>query len=163
MPLYPPSPITPWAMISDDNCTALSTTFALSANNTYIMATTWNAYGILTGFRVRFVAGGNGNYDVGLYDSAGNRLCSIGTTATATGILSPSLSTAFKLYPGRFYLAFWIDNATDTVRAASVSNGLSLCSNGSTGAGGLPSSVSPPLGNLGFNAGIIGLISGGWS
>lgn len=153
----------PWALLPDDHETWSTNTTGLSTNNTYIVATTLTANVTLTAFRFRCIAGGNGNYDAGIYDSSGNRLAHSGSTATSSATITATLATALLLSPGRYYLALWVDNATDTFRATSVSNGLSLSSFASTGAGGLQTSISPPLGSLGLAIDIIGLLSGGWS
>lgn len=163
MPLFTSLP-TPWALLPDDREAWSSATSAiLTANATYIQAARLDIGATLTGFRTRFTAGTAGNYDVGLYDASGNRLTHTGIIATATGIQTANLGTALPLSPGRYYLAFWIDNATDTVRQSSTANGLSLTSFAVTGVGGLPATVTPPLGSLGIAPGVIGLLSGGWS
>lgn len=57
----------------------------------------------------------SGNVDTGIYDVAGNRLVSIGTTAQAgTSAIQIVDTTDLALAPGRYYLALACDNTTAT-------------------------------------------------
>lgn len=56
-----------------------------------------------------------GNIDVGLYDSAGTKLTSTGSTAkSATGAVIALDVTDYTFGPGTFYLALCNDTTTDT-------------------------------------------------
>lgn len=62
----------------------------------------------------------NGNIDVGIYDSEGNKIVSSGSTAQSGATALQSISiTPTTLRRGQYYLAMAFDNATATVRAGS--------------------------------------------
>lgn len=73
--------------------------------------------------RTDFNLGGNGHYDLGVYDSSGanndpgNLLAHCAATstslATATGLVTASLITSVSLAPGIYWLAMVVDNITD--------------------------------------------------
>lgn len=67
--------------------------------------------------RVHFKTGGtqSGNFDVGVYDSLGNRVVSKGSTAQSTLTVSALNEVTFTSTPlaaGQYYLAFAADNVT---------------------------------------------------
>jgi hypothetical protein len=64
----------------------------------------------------------SGNIDVGVYDVAGTRLGSIGTTAQSGTSTVQSASLALALAPGVYFLAIAMDNTTGTVRAINIGN-----------------------------------------
>lgn len=63
----------------------------------------------------------SGNVDIGIYDSLGNKIANVGSTAQA-GTTAPqriNFATPVQLKPGRYYLAIVLDNTTGaTVRWA---------------------------------------------
>jgi hypothetical protein len=70
-------------------------------------------FGLSQPFLVREVFWMNGsaagaNIDVGIYDTAGNRLASLGTTAqgTASTLTNSAAFTDYTIAPGDYYLAF---------------------------------------------------------
>lgn len=70
-------------------------------------------FGVSQTFLVREVFWQNGstagsNIDVGIYDTAGTRLASLGSTAqgTASGIVTSSTFTDYTLAPGDYFMAF---------------------------------------------------------
>lgn len=90
---------------------------------------TWTAnlaifvpFGVSRPFLVREVfwwngsVGGN-NVDVGIYDTAGNRLASLGSTAQGTGsqVVTSSAFTDYTIAPGDYYMAFSCDGTTNDV------------------------------------------------
>lgn len=69
--------------------------------------------------------GAGGNADVGIYDTAGNRLASTGTTAR--GAASSWISTDWTDYtiePGRYYLGMSTDGVLNYISWAGVTSGL---------------------------------------
>jgi hypothetical protein len=99
---------------------ALGSRAARSAAITGTGSITWVAnlavfipFGVAQPFLVREVFWQNGsaagsNIDVGLYDTAGNRLASLGSTAqgTASAVVTSAAFTDYTLAPGDYYLAF---------------------------------------------------------
>jgi hypothetical protein len=73
-----------------------------------------------------------GNIDVGLYDTAGNRLASLGSTAqgAASSIITSSTFTDYTLAPGDYYMAFAASATTAAVgfysAAANISAGFGV-------------------------------------
>lgn len=141
------------------------------SNTVYLIGVTLPGPAVLTSVRVRFGTGGSGHYDTGIYDatgtngSAGNLLAHAASTntslATATGVQTPAFISNVTLSPGRYWLALWIDNATDTInRVNGTSSGIITQSFSSSGP--LPSSASSPA-NTGFTPVLIGIVQGGWS
>jgi hypothetical protein len=64
----------------------------------------------------------SGNFDIGIYDQAGRRLVSSGSTAQAgTNALQTVDITDTWIGPGLFYLALALDNTTGTVQRTSAS------------------------------------------
>ncbi len=149
---------------------------ALTANGVYLVGVVLNAPVTLTGVRLRFAAGGSGHYDVGIYDSSGtngapgNLLAHAAATstslATATGTQSPTFTGGnLNLAPGKYWLAVWVDNATDTVNKQSASGNMAVIQSGTVTAGPLPAAASSITGlaNATVKPLLIGLISGSWS
>lgn len=66
----------------------------------------------------------SGNYDIGLYDAAGTRLWSKGSTASpAAGTITETVSPAVALPKGaKFYAAIAFDNATAQIRGITLSS-----------------------------------------
>ena len=145
------------------------------ATTAYLVAVVLYAPAVLTSVRVRFSVGGNGHYDVGIYDASGangapgtllaHAAATASSLATAAGNQSPALIGGnLQLAPGRYWLALWIDNATDTFTKANGISGMIDVQSG-TIAGPLPASASSlaGLGNAALKPLLIGLIQGGWS
>lgn len=65
---------------------------------------------------------GTGHFDLGIYDSQGNRLVSSGSTAhgATTGLQMVNI-TDTTLQPGQYWMAFVSDSATDTFTRATPS------------------------------------------
>jgi len=64
----------------------------------------------------------SGNYDIGIYDEAGTRLWSKGSTASpASGMVTETVSPGVTLRKGQaFHVALVADNATATFRATTL-------------------------------------------
>jgi hypothetical protein len=63
----------------------------------------------------------SGNVDVGIYDEAGTRLVSSGSTAqSGTDAVQAFNTTDITLGPGRYYMAAAMDNTTGTNTSAAV-------------------------------------------
>lgn len=147
---------------------------ALAVNTAYLAYVKVDAPVILTGFRVNFGAGAGGTskYDVGIYNfDTGALITSIATNngatpVTAAGTLSTTLTTPKMINPGRYWLAFWINNATDTVLkyANTATAGTAIIQAG-TASNQLPANTSglAGLANGTKNPIVIGLLQGGWS
>lgn len=148
---------------------------ALTANTAYLVGCTIYAPVTLTGIRIRCASGGSGHYDVGLYDSTGtnrapgNLLTHAASTATSlatsTATLTPALIGGnITLSPGNYWLALWVDNATDTFVRVSLNSGMLIAQSGGS-SGPLPAAASSltSLANVGIQPYITGIISGGWS
>lgn len=70
-------------------------------------------------------SGAGNNIDVGVYDTAGNRLFSLGTTAqgSASAVVTSTTLTDYTLGPGDYYMAFACDGTTNDVGGwAAVAN-----------------------------------------
>lgn len=67
--------------------------------------------------------GTTGNFDLGIYDKAGNRVVSTGTTAKTTASSERIVNvTDTQLLPGMYYLAMSTDGVTGYVQVGSGSN-----------------------------------------
>ena len=140
-----------------------------------LVGVTLYAPAVLTGIRVRFAVGGNGHYDVGIYDATGtnsgpgNLLAHAAATSstliTSAATLTPSfINGNISLSPGRYWLALWTENGSDTVNKQTGSGNVVVAMSG-TNAGPLPalaSSISS-LANNGLEVILIGMLSGGWT
>lgn len=164
--------VVPFALY--DGEIASNSAAALVANTCYLVGVTLNAYATLTSMRVDFGTGGNGHYDLGVYDATGANGAPINllahcaatntTLATATGLVTGTFISSVALAPGRYWLALWIDNATDTVTKSNSHNNQSVSQSG-TNAGPLPALASSIAGlaNNAVKPVLLGLFSGGWS
>jgi parallel beta-helix repeat protein len=144
------------------------------ANTAYLVGVYLPAPATLTAIRVRFAIGGNGHYDVGMYDASGangapgNLLAHAAATATSlvtsAATLTPAMISNVNLAPGRYWLALWVDNAVDTFNKQSGSGNVVVVQSG-TNAGPLPALASnlAGLANGALKPLLIGLLSGGWS
>ena len=165
--------VTPHALYDPDPAGLAANTLPAGA---YLVGVTLYAPAIITGVRVGIAAGGNGHYDTGIYDAtgtngiAGNLLAHSAATNTTLSTSSAFLAPAFingnlSLSPGKYWLAFWIDNATDTVyRSSMASTNLGVAMFG-TSAGPLPAAASS-LGSFVDSVrkvALFALISGSWS
>ncbi len=133
----------------------------LVANDAFFVGVYCPAHVVVSGFRTYFGSGGAGHWDAGIYDSAGTLLTHVGSTATASGLQTLTLTTPYPIAPGQYWLALWIDNATDTVAArASQIAGMEPVQRVDTGS--MPSTMSG-AGNTATKPYILGLLQGGWS
>jgi hypothetical protein len=112
MPLYP-APVIPW-FLGDLADIANGQANTRTANTCYFSPIVLLAPVSVLSATMQFGTGGNGNYDQGIYDGQGNLLAHIGSRATSTGVVTVALGSPLSLSPGRYYLAFWTDNALDT-------------------------------------------------
>lgn len=140
---------TPWYLAHRELLTAQTAgTSARSANTTYLHEVDNPAPCAVTGFSIARGGISAGNFDLGIYDSAGNLLVHTGVTpAGAINTLQTvNLSTPFALAAGRYYLALWVDNALDTYFARAGATPVGAWGNimGSTGTnlGGLASNFA---------------------
>jgi hypothetical protein len=167
--------IVPMALY-DGEVASQATAAVLAANTAYLIAVTLSVNAVLTNIRVRCNAGGNGHYDVGIYDAtgtngqAGNLLAHAAATAsslvTSSALLTPALIGGnLPLAPGRYWLALWVDNATDTWNKIASPNANTFPVQSGTNNGPLPALASSlsSLANATIKPTIIGLLSGGWS
>ena len=159
-------PVPAPAYLASGDLFNIGATQALTANTAYLAAIKIDAAVTLTGFRVQFGSGGNGHYDCGLYNfDTGALVTHTGSLATAAGVQSPSV-TALVVPPGRYWLAFFIDNATDTIvkYANSPSAGMAPVKSGTVSTQ-LPNNISglTGLANGTKNPVVIGLLQNGWS
>lgn len=158
MPLFTNIPL-PWSLELGD--IGLGGPNALSANSAYFMGVSLPVSATVTAMRVNFTAGGNGNYDIGMYDVNGNRLFNRGATASATGVQTYTLGTPFALSPGRYWLAFWISNATDTVSSRGNSANMEVVQSVSASSN-LPTTNSGAA-NTTIKPYVQALLQGAWS
>jgi len=173
MPLFP-APVQPLALYDGELGQTASS--AGAATTVYLVGVVLNAPVTLTGVRIRFATvGGTGHYDVGIYDASGanggpgNLLAHAAATATTLGTSAATLTPALiggnlALAPGRYWLALWIDNATDTFNKQSASGSNAVVLSG-TNAGPLPAQASSIAGlaNATLKPLLIGILQGGWS
>lgn len=65
----------------------------------------------------------SGNFDMGIYDSNGSLLRSLGSTALpAANVFSPIGIAALSLQPGHYWIAFVLDNVVGTILAQRPTN-----------------------------------------
>lgn len=96
--------------------------------NLVILTSLWLPNGFVgaNAISTDFTTGGNGHYDLGLFDSSGANNdpgtllahCASSSTAlaTATGRVTPTfLNGAITLSPGNYWLAIVVDNTTDHI------------------------------------------------
>lgn len=162
MPLFTQVP-QPWLLGEGDPMVSQA---ALTAQRAYFIGIWVPVPVTLTSLRVSFGTAGNGNYDVGIYDSGGTALYRQGSTTT-TGLgastVTVTLGTALALSAGRYYVAFWLDNATDTVAVRGGQTSMDVLKNVNSQASGLPSTMSGAASGTGNRPIVLGLISGGYS
>lgn len=165
--------VVPFALY--DGELAATSSSAGVANTAYLVGVTLRVNAVMTAIRVRFAAGGSGHFDLGVYDATGtnntpnNLLAHAASTAasiaTATGTQTPAfIGGNLPLSPGNYWLAFWIDNATDTWNKASANANIPVIQSG-TNAGPLPvlaSSLSG-LANGNLKPLLEGLFLNNWS
>ncbi len=161
----------------DGELASQATATALVANTAYLVGVVLPVPAVLTGIRVRCTAGGTGHYDVGIYDATGtngapnNLLAHAAATATSlvtasSVYLTPALIGGnLALAAGRYWLALWCDNATDTWNKVASSNANVTIVQSGTNAGPLPALASSlsGLADAGFKPVILGLLQGGFS
>lgn len=171
-----PWPVSPFALMSDLGINT-NNAGAAGANNTviFVAAEPLQATITIIKMRARFSIGGNGHYDLGVYDSTGanlgpgNLLCNCASSATAlatsASTVSPVVLANTILNPGLYWLALWIDNTTDTFNRQTISGNMAPVMSGTVAAGPLPATASAVTGlaNSGILPFILGLRLGGWS
>lgn len=69
-------------------------------------------------------SGSTGNFDVGVYDSAGNKIVSSGATARAASTEVVANMTDTAIGPGLFYMAVAVDGTTNIVQQVPAAVGL---------------------------------------
>lgn len=93
------------------------------------------------------------NYDIGIFDSAGNLVLNIGPTPGTSFASSVAFKTlpwtqgSTALSPGRYYLAFTTNCASACAKIAASASFVSFTFNASAGAtsgGALPGTITPP-------------------
>ena len=152
-------PVQPWFLCADDPA-ALPSSAAGSANTAYFVAYTLTTGFFANAIRCRFGSGGNGHFDVGIYDVNGNLIVNLGSTATSSAIVTSTITTTY-LAPGQYWFALWIDNATDTITRFNPTTNLDAVQSVSASSH-LPSTMSGSA-NSSFKPVIEVLRSGGWS
>ena len=148
----------PWALYAGELLQGAAT---LSANTAYFVGVTLNATATLTKIRMRFGTGGAGNYDIGIYDSSGKKLVTRGTTASGSGPQTFTLPTPLVLLPGNYWLAFWIDNATDTVSSVSIGDA-NVAPVRSLATSSPLAATTGAFTNSNVKVSIVGILSGEW-
>lgn len=149
-----------WAWVVDDP--ANQSTGTTTANTAFFVGAVLRDYITVTALRFRFGTAGSGHYDLGIYDVNGNRLVSLGSTVTAGGTLTTTLATPLPLAPGRYWHAFWIDNATDQITKSNGNANNVVVQSAST-ASPLPASMSSlTLADVNIRP-IIFCLNGNWS
>lgn len=171
-----PAPAQPAPLALYDGEISQTSSAAGAINTVYLVGVELTAPVVLTGVRIRFATvGGTGHYDVGIYDASGangapgNLLAHAASSNVALATSAATLTPAFiggpiTLQPGRYWLALWIDNATDTFNKQSASGNNAVIQAG-TNAGPLPASAASITGlaNGTLKPVLIGIIQGGWS
>lgn len=101
---------------------AINSNLSGATSSTWLVGSRANFYPFSVYQRTTFASVGwvngaavSGNIDVGVYDSAFNRLGSIGSTLQAGTNAVQSAALALTLNPGLYYLAMVLDNATGTL------------------------------------------------
>ena len=141
MPLFNIMPA-PWLLESGES--GQSSAGALVANTTYLVAVIVPAAITIVSMRYRCTTA-SGNCDLGIYDPVTtNLLGHTGAVAVASGVQNVNLTANLVIGPGRYYLAFWIDNATATIfRVASTNENLTNALNStSTNATSLAANIA---------------------
>lgn len=125
--VYSPSigTISPWsvesigiALAATNTPTAPAAANWPSANlGIYVPFELPNAVTVTSGFYYSNAT--TGNIDIGVYNGAGTRLVSAGSTAGATGWVNVTL-TSTLLQPGRYYMAFARSATASTFRVAAA-------------------------------------------
>lgn len=169
------APPLPTPFIFGDYPDGSSSAATFVANTVTLYSWVLNSTVTVTNMRCGFSVFGNGHYDLGIYDATGTNTqpgtllahCASTNTslATASGLQSPALLATTTFQPGKYWIAIWIDNNTDTFYKMSITiTGQSVCMQG-TNAGPLPSSAGSisGLANFARKVGVFGLIQGGWS
>lgn len=162
MPLYTPLP-PPW-VVGDMADITQDQANLRTANNVYFSPIVLYSTVTITSMRTQVGTGGNGHIQMGVYDAGGNLLASTASAATVAGIMTLALSAPLSLGPGRYYLALWIDDATDTTFSANGTTPGAWPALNGVNAGGLPAlmATSNPV-NFHRRLALLALISGGWS
>lgn len=182
-PGYGAVPSTPY-VLCDGDLASSSAAGAPGANNTaYLVAVELRVPFTLSSIRVRFGTGGNGFYDVGIYDATGandgpnnllahaaaanNSLATASNTTVSPALIAGSRSLVggnLPLEPGKYWLAVWMSSTSDTIIRVNGASGMVIVQSG-TNAGPLPAAASSlsGLANVVFKPIIMGLKSGGWS
>lgn len=165
MSFFLPSPHpAPWMLYVDDPINAAAG--AVTANTIYLVSYVLAAPVTVPAMRCRYGGTPAGHFDLGLYDQYGNLLGHTGTTAAATGVNTANLLTPVALAPGRYYLAAWFDNGTDTPFRQNSAVGMTMAHVlTATSTTGLPASFAIPSGitESSTRVSIIALVQGGLS
>jgi len=155
-----------------------ATATAAVQNTCYLNHVYLPAPAVITTIRIRCSTGGNGHYDVGIYDSLGtnsgplNLLAHAAATATSLATASATVEAPsfingnLSLSAGNYWLAFWCDNATDTWNKMASASALTTVLMSGTTTGPLPA-LATSLTSLnstttGLTFSLIALVSGGW-
>lgn len=162
MPLYTPLP-QPWA-VGDLADLTQDQANNRTANNCYFSPIVLYSTVTINSMRTQIGTAGNGHIQMGIYDANGNLLASTASAATVTGIMTLNLTSSLTIGPGRYYLALWIDNATDTTFSANGTTPGAWPALNGVNVGGLPALMSTinPV-NFHRRLALLGLITGGWS
>lgn len=114
------APLNPWVGNPDPRLMTSST--STTANRVHLTSFTLLAPVTVTGAKCQIVTS-SGNFCLGLYDSAGNRLGTTGSVAVpSTGVATISLTASVDLVPGeRYWTAIVFDNATASTFYAGIS------------------------------------------
>lgn len=144
MPIFPP-PVPAPRFIANPGLQANIAASTQTANRTNLHSVWVPTPVVITAFSTGHGSVSAGNLDMGIYDINGNLLTHTGVTSAATFASTSqtiTLATPFPIGVGNYYLAIWIDNATDTYFRNNYGAGLGLAFNEmlqgvNTNAGGL--------------------------
>lgn len=109
------------------------TSLTLIAANNEVRAFRFTPTAPITIGHLTLVSASGSTWDIGLYDSAGNKLASTGAVAwtTANSPVTKALNTTVTLYPGRaYYIAYTSASSASNQFAFSLTNTMSLFAGG---------------------------------
>ncbi len=169
--------VPPFALY-DGEIASQATATAGVINTAYLVGVKLETPGILNFVQIRCVVGGVNHYDLGIYDATGDANGGPGNllahaAATATSLLTVTatlLKPAFLNGPiylpaARYWLAFWVDGATDTFNKVASAAGNTCVNKTGTNAGPLPALASSLAGltDGGLKFSLMGFMQNGFT
>jgi hypothetical protein len=155
-----PPPPPPWALYEGDS--GAGAQGVLATATAYFVPVYSQGPATLTAIRWRTSGTPTGTTDVGVYDANGNLLGHLAApVANVAGVQSATLPTPINIKQGRYYLAIWASNATDTYAISSQAAQLAPCLSVAA-ASNLPATTSGAT-DSGKKPYVLGILSGGFS